>query len=88
MSLLLINFYAKEISPADSLFAPNLEERYADDNHAAASNVEPAIIANSLATAATNMVNSAAPLDMTVLAAKLTVTLFNPWTKEFDRRCL
>ena len=82
---LLFNFYAKEISPADDSFEPDVEERYADDNHAACSNVKPVIIADNLSRSANNIVASAEKLDMSVAAAKSSVTLFTPWTKEYGR---
>ena len=85
LSPLLFNFYAKEISPADDSFEPDVEERYADDNHAACSNVKPVIIADNLSRSANNIVASAEKLDMSVAAAKSSVTLFTPWTKEYGR---
>ena len=62
-----------------------MDERYADDNHAAVAAVDPAIIASGLSRAADNIVESAAVLDMSVAASKSTVTLFTPWTKQFGR---
>ena len=71
--------------PAADSFVPDVDERYADDNHAACSNVKPVIIADSLSQAANNIVASAETLDMSVSAAKSSVTLFTPWTKEYGR---
>ena len=68
LSPMLFNFYSAEISPADFTFAPDVDERYADDNHAACSAVKPDVIANNLSSAANNIVASAEKLDMSVLA--------------------
>ena len=83
ISPLLFNFYSRNITPSDDSFAPDIDERYADDNHAAASDVDPAIIASRLSRAANNIVDSAADLDMAVSASKSSVTLFTPWTKQY-----
>ena len=58
ISPLLFNFYSREISSANNLYTPDIDERYADDLHAAASHVKPAIIADHLSTAANNKTHS------------------------------
>ena len=85
LSLLLFNFYSSNISPANDSFEPDVDERYADDNHAACSNVKPDIIAAGLSSAANNLAATASDLDMSISASKSSVTLFTPWNKEFGR---
>ena len=71
LSPLLFNFYSSDISPADDSFVPDVDGRYADNNHAAVSDVEPVVIANSLSTAVDNIASSADVLNMLILASKL-----------------
>ena len=55
-----------DISPASDFFAPDVDERYVYDNHAASSNVKPTVIADNLSQAANNIVASAETLDMSL----------------------
>ena len=85
ISPLLFNFYAADVSPSDFSFSPDVDECYADDNHAADSDVDPAIIASNLSRAANNLAASAGALDMDISPAKSSVTLFTPWTRQYGR---
>ena len=59
LSPLLFNFFSNDINPDDFTFSPDVDEKYADDHHAACSNVDPEIIASSLSNAANNIAKSA-----------------------------
>ena len=85
ISPILFNFYARDVSPSNDSFDPDIDERYADDNHAACSAVDPAVIANNLSTAADNLASSAGAVDMSISAAKSSVTLFTPWNRQYGR---
>ena len=85
ISPLLFNFYSRNITPSDDSFTLDVDERYADDNHAADSDVDPAVITSNFSRAANNLAASAGALDMDISPAKSSVTLFTPWTRQYGR---
>ena len=77
----LFNFFVNDISAAS---APT-NESYADDFHAAAQDVSPAVIANQLSAAADKILTQASAHRMPLLPAKSTVTLFMPWNQQYGK---
>ena len=77
----LFNFFVNTVTAPS---AP-INESYADDFHAAAQDVSPQVIADSLSAAAEEISAQSTELRMPLLPAKSTVTLFTPWTKQFGR---
>ena len=80
LSPLLFNFFVRDISSGFKV-----ETSYADDFHGAVFSTSPALIADSLATAAKCLSVQAHDHGLSLSVSKSTVTLFTPWTKQFGR---
>ena len=80
LSPLLFNFFVRDIASE----AP-VDQSYADDFHGAASDTDPAVIANSLSAAAKQLSSQAEEKGLSLSAPKSTVTLFTPWTRQFGK---
>ena len=79
LSPLLFNFFVRDFSTS-----ADLTNSYTDDVHAASSAVKPADIAASLGVAANELSVQAESIGMSLSAPKSTVSLFTPWTAQFN----
>ena len=80
LSPLLFNFLVNDITSS----AP-IDNSFADDFHAAFSDVQPSEIALDLESAALELSDQAKDHGLSLSAPKSTVTLFTPWNREFGR---
>ena len=78
LSPLLFNFFVSDINSSAWI-----DESYADDFHAAVSEVSTSDIADGLSEAATELSAQAEEHGLSLSAVKSTATLFTPWNKEF-----
>ena len=82
LSPLLFNYFVSDINSSAWI-----DESYADDFHAAVSEVSPSDIADGLSEAAAEISLQAEDHGLSLSAAKSTVTLFTPWNREFGHPC-
>ena len=80
LSPLLFNFFVADISSS-----AGIDESYADDFHASAVHTDRSNIANSLSEAAKELSDQAEDHGLSLSAAKSTVTIFTPWSKQYGR---
>ena len=80
ISPIIFNFFVSELATS-----AEVNIAYADDNHAATSDVDLHDIAANLNSAAGEMASRAEEIGMGLSAPKSTTTLFTPWTVQFDR---
>ena len=80
LSPLLFNFFVNDI-----ISSAWIDGSYADDFHAAVSEISPSDIADGLSEAATELSTQAEEHGLSLSASKSTATLFTPWNKEFGR---
>ena len=78
LSPLLFNFFVSDLNSSAWI-----DESYADDFHAAVSEVSTSDIADGLSEAATELSAQAEEHGLSLSAVKSTATLFTPWNKEF-----